>query len=119
MTIIAVVSIATYLLYFSTVLLVLQASLSAPPSSVYCFRDISLYACVFKNLDVITSCEEGTKDLYWRWLKQHGAMDYIEDIVEEVLEPGFIIGDGKGSNFQIPKLDEGYLSTVVGRINEL
>jgi len=100
------------------VFLVLQATLSEPPSSVHCFRDTSLYAYVFKNLDVITSCSEGAKDLYWHWLKKHGAMDFIEDIVEEETN-GFVIGDGKGANFQIPKLDEGYLNVVIGRINEL
>ena len=47
-------------------------------------------------------------------------MDFIDQIVkEEENIQGFKIGDGAKVNFQIPKLDEGYLNPVIGRINEL
>ena len=100
-------------------ILVLQATLSAPPSSVHCFRDVSLYASVFRQLEVVTSCSEDSKDLYWKWLKKHGAMDFIKDIVPEDTSIGFTIGDADGVNFKIPRLDEGYLNTTIGTINEL
>lgn len=99
--------------------LVLQATLSAPPSSVHCFRDVSLYATVFCNLEVITSCEVDAKDLYWEWLKRHGAMDFIKDIVLEKEVQGYTIGDSALANFKIPKLDECYLNPTIGKINEL
>jgi len=101
------------------VILVLQATLSAPPSSVHCFRDISLYASVFRQFEVVTSCTDDSKDLYWKWLKKHGAMDFIKDIVPEDISIGFKIGDSIKSNFKIPRLDESYLNTTIGTINEL
>lgn len=100
--------------------LVLQATLSAPPSSVHCFRDVSLYATVFRNLEVITCCESGTRDIYWKWLKKHGAMDFIKDIVREREVKGYmVIGDSSFASFKIPKLDECYLNKTIGKINEL
>ena len=100
-------------------ILVLQSTLSAPPSSIHCFRDLSLYASVFRQLEVVTSCTDGSKDIYWNWLKKHGAMDFIKDIVPEELSIGFKIGDSNGVNFKIPRLDVSYLNTTIGTINEL
>ena len=102
--------------------LVLEATLSAPPSSVHCFRDVSLYATVFKNLEVITACDTGTRDIYWKWLKKHGAMDFIQDIVKkkEVIGVGYtIIGDSSFASFKIPKLNECYLNKTISKINGL
>jgi hypothetical protein len=101
------------------VILTLQATLSAPPSSVHCFRDVTLYANVFCNLEVIISCECDSKDLYWKWLKRHGAMDFIKDIVPKEHAVGYIIGDDQPANFTIPKLDEFYIRPTIGKLNEL
>lgn len=100
-------------------ILVLQSTLSVPPSSIHCFRDLSLYASVFRQFEVIASCTDDTKDMYWKWLKKHGAMDFIKDIVPEELSIGFKIGDSNGVNFKIPRLDVSYLNNAIGTINEL
>ena len=100
-------------------LLVIQATLSVPPSSVHCFRDLSLYATTFCKLEVVTCCDEDTKDMYWTWLKRHGAMDFIKDIVVPGEAKGFTIGDNKFSNFTIPRLNEHNINKVIGKVNEL
>jgi len=46
-------------------------------------------------------------------------MDFIKDIVPEDISIGFKIGDSSKSNFKIPRLDESYLNTTIGTINEL
>ena len=96
--------------------LIIEATLSVPPSSVHCFRDVSLYASTFKESDVLVSCEDKVKDIYWRWLKRYGAMDFIEQIIRYKEEPGFIIGEKRG-NLALDRLDEFSLQNVIGVIN--
>lgn len=55
-------------------------------------------------------------DIYWYWLKAHGAMDFIKDFVRYKEEPGYIIGENRG-NISIPRLDEWTLQTVVGALS--
>lgn len=68
----------------------IEAALSEPPSSITAFRDTTLYATVFRQLDVLLECEEGTRTLYWNWLKKNGAHDFVRDLIfpyEEVETP--------------------------------
>ena len=112
-------------------ILVIDAALSEPPSSVHCFRDVSLYANVFKSLDVLTACPKQTKDIYWHWLKKHGAMDFKKDILHYNEEKRGIHIKEKSNSKQvctrykyspgitIPKLDEIYLQNVIRYLNGL
>ena len=50
-------------------LLLIDALLSEPPSNITLFRDITLFARVFKEKRVLVECENEEKDLYWKWLK--------------------------------------------------
>tara|TARA_B100002019_G_scaffold106695_1_gene91663 strand:- start:16639 stop:16950 length:312 start_codon:yes stop_codon:yes gene_type:complete len=72
-------------------LLLIDSLLSEPPSSITLFRDITLFARVFRDREVLLECSPLTKDLYWSWLKQHGAFDFVEDIVDYDAESGFSI----------------------------
>ena len=96
--------------------ILMEATLSEPPSSITCFRDVTLYASIFKNKDILVFCEKDHVDLYWYWLKAHGAMDFIEDFVRYKEEPGYIIGENRG-NISIPRLDEWTLPMVVGALS--
>ena len=113
-------------------ILIIDAALSEPPSSVHCFRDVSLYADIFKKLEVIASCPKETKDIYWKWMKQHGAMDFIKDIIihDEEKRRGVYIKEKSTSKqictrykyapgMTIPKLDEIYLQHVIGYLSGL
>ena len=65
--------------------LLIDAKLTEPPSEISVFRDITLYS-TFLNYDVLLECEEDVKDLYWYWLRNRGAFDYVSDIVKIGLE---------------------------------
>tara|TARA_B100000579_G_scaffold438049_1_gene471454 strand:+ start:26488 stop:26790 length:303 start_codon:yes stop_codon:yes gene_type:complete len=98
--------------------ILLEASLSEPPSSIHCFRDVTLYASIFRKKETLVYCDKDTIDLYWHWLKSHGAMDFVEDIIEYGEEMGFVIGEGRG-NIALDKLDEWSLPKVVSALSKI
>jgi hypothetical protein len=63
------------------VILTIDAPLSSPPSSVSCFRDVTLMAKMHEYEDVLLVAPKGMRTFYWRWLKNHGAYDYLTYIV--------------------------------------
>jgi len=76
---------------------IIDANLTEPPSSVTCFRDVTLYVDCFVKKNVVIECEPYMKDLYWRWLKRAGAFDFVADIVEPFEEKDFSIRRRRGS----------------------
>ena len=82
----------------------IQASLSKPPSSITLFRDTTLFAKVFCNLDVLLECNPGTRSFYWRWLKHHGAHDFVDELVRVGEESGYYMGS-KNANIRVSCLD--------------
>ncbi len=73
-------------------IVLIEGSLSEPPSSVYCFRDLTLYANVFLDADVLVECDKENIDLYWEWLRKRCAMDFIRDILGFGEQEGIRIG---------------------------
>ena len=61
--------------------LIIDASLSEPPSEVSVFRDVTLYSNVFLNYNILIECDTDMKDLYDYWLKIRGAFDFVDDFV--------------------------------------
>ena len=94
-------------------LLILDAELSDPPSSRTCFRDVTLYASIFTNADILVECEDETLDVYWKWLKGGGAMDFVDQLIRLGEVRGFSIRRNKRANVRLDRLDEVSLSTVV------
>lgn len=94
----------------------IKAELSEPPSSTSCFRDVTLYAHIFCDLDVLVECLRGTRSIYWKWLKSLGAHDFIEQLVipGEVRE-GILIGPAR-STISVSRLDSATLPRVVERL---
>ena len=81
-------------------------ALSEPPSSVTLFRDTTLVAKIFCEMDVYVECEKGTRSIYKKWLVNHGAYDFISDIVLPDECPGLTVGPNK-KGIQLEKLDYG------------
>jgi hypothetical protein len=77
---------------------------------------VTLYASVFTPLDVLLACNKKNKDIHWRWLKSHGAFDFIQDIVEYDEEPGIIISPLPPCSIRVDKLDEFALINVINRL---
>ena len=98
--------------------IILEAALSEPPSSVHCFRDVTLYASIFRRKEILVACDRDMIDNYWNWLKSFGAMDFVKDIIPEGVEDGYTIGT-KNSNLTIPLLDETYLSKVITTLRKI
>lgn len=97
--------------------LLLAGRLCRPPSSVHCFRDITLYAHVFTEFQVLLTCAPHNKDRNWRWLKRHGAMDYIQDIVDYDTEPGVLIGPERPCAIHLERLTEHGLNRVISHLS--
>jgi len=96
-------------------LVIIDAELSVPPSSVSCFRDVTLYSNCFLKADVLMECPQDDKDLYWKWLKRKGAFDFIKDIVRPHEEHGFLIKEKRG-NLSIDRIIESNLNFILDRL---
>jgi len=100
-------------------ILIIESCLSEPPSEISCFRDVTLYAKTFLFEDILLECKEGTRSIYWEWLKRHGAHDYISQLVkEEEREIGFTIKTQQ-ANLVTDKINCNNLNEIVYRLNML
>ena len=99
--------------------LIIAAPLCEPPTEISCFRDVTLYAKTFIFDDILINCTKGTRSLYWNWLKNHGAHDFISDLIgEHEKEHGFTISP-KGGNLTIDRINAFNLNFVVSCLNTL
>ncbi len=98
--------------------IILEACLSEPPSSVQCFRDVTLYASCIVKLNVLVECQEHNKDIYYQWLRSHGAYDFIDEMILEDEEYGYKIGTSK-ANLTVDKIDYNNLNLVINAIRKL
>lgn len=92
--------------------LIIDSSLSEPPSEISCFRDVTLYGKVFIFEDVLVECPIGTRSIYWKWLKKHGAHDFISELILSDEEHGVKISPHKG-NITTEKITADTLSHVI------
>jgi hypothetical protein len=99
--------------------LIIDSSLSEPPSEISCFRDVTLYGKVFIFEDILVQCPTGTRSMYWKWLKQYGAHDFVSQLIkEDEFEPGFSLRCKRG-NITIDRLTAFNLSQVISVLNGL
>ena len=99
--------------------LIIEAPLCEPPSSPTLFRDVTLYAKTFIVEDVLLSCRSGTRTLYWKWLKAHGAHDFISYLIKDhENEGGFKIGVSR-SNLNISSINYNNVSFVLSCLSNL
>jgi len=61
--------------------LLISGELTAPPSEVGAFRDLTFYATIFKHLDCLVEVEKGEEDYYYNWLRDKYAFDFVKQIV--------------------------------------
>lgn len=98
--------------------IIIEAYLSEPPSSIHCFRDVTLYANCIINKTVLLECKKNEKDMYYKWLKSFGAYDFIEDIVSINKEQGFKIGLNR-ANISVNKINELNLNQIITKLKIL
>lgn len=66
--------------------LVIRDQLVCPPTWFASYRDLTLYCHVLLRLDIVL--ESADADIYYRWIKPRGGMDFIADIVRPGSESG-------------------------------
>ena len=62
-------------------MLLINAKLVNPPSDFSAFKALTRYANLFLKITVLLEIEEQYFEIYHLWLRNHGMMDYIRDIV--------------------------------------
>ena len=77
--------------------LIIDADLTNPPSETSVFRDITLYSKVFLKYNILLECESEHKDIYYYWLKNRGAFDFVDDFVRYEQEDGVTIRSTHGT----------------------
>lgn len=98
--------------------LIIDCSLSEPPSEVSCFRDITLFGKIYCFDDILLSCPKGTRSIYWNWLKSHGAHDYITYLIlYHEVEPGILMHPEDG-DIRVRKIDSFNLNNILSVINK-
>lgn len=98
--------------------LLISGKLAFPPSSVECFRDVSLYGSVFGKFNVLVETRDSRKDLVWHWLKQSGAYDFIDEIVPHDVEAGLSISYKKRCNICVSRINADNLNFIITRLRD-
>jgi hypothetical protein len=98
------------------VILIIESCLTEPPSEIACFRDVTLFAKTYIFEDILVECKEGTRSIYWKWLKSHGAHDYVSQLVKDTEgEKGFTIKPRLG-NLTTDRIVCENLNDIIGRL---
>jgi hypothetical protein len=94
-------------------MLIINGHLMFPPSEVSCFRDITLYVHVFVEVPVVVQVESKHVDDCYRYMKQTGSFDYVQDIIAPQTETGVILSDSAPYHVRARKLWAGNLNRVI------
>ena len=97
-------------------MLIISSKLTAPPSEVMLFREITLYSNIFLKKKVLLECKKCEIDFYYKWLRNKCAFDFIEDIVEPKTEVGLTIRRSK-ANISIDRICYGNFSEIINRLD--
>lgn len=66
--------------------LIIRDQLVNPPTWFASFRDLTLYCHIFLRAEIVI--ESADPDPYYRWMRQRGGMDFVEDFVRPGTEEG-------------------------------
>ncbi len=98
--------------------IIYDCQLTEPPSSIYCFRDITLFSKIFLNADNLIKCPNGTRSMYWRWIKRYGAHDFVEQLLKYEEEQSGIIVARKNANIKVKSIDEVNYSIIINSLKK-
>ena len=100
-------------------ILIIESCLTEPPSEVSCFRDVTLFAKTYIFEDILVECKEGTRSMYWKWLKSYGAHDYVSQLIKDTeKERGFTIKPRKG-NLTTDRIVCENLNEIISRLQRV
>ena len=99
--------------------LIIDSNLCEPPSQIYPFRDVTLYAKTYIFDDILLKCKTGTRSAYWSWLKNYGAHDFISYLIKDSEEEsGFLIAPKK-ANLNVEKICYDNLDFIIKALKSL
>ena len=61
--------------------LLIDCELTAPPSEIGAFRNLTLYATIFCEMDCLIEAPVEEVDFYYKWLKKNYAHDFVKQFV--------------------------------------
>ncbi len=73
----------------TVMVIIIKDELVNPPTWFSSFRDLTLICSMRLHADIVIETQE--TDLYYKWLKPRGGMDFIADFVPPGLEEGIRI----------------------------
>lgn len=82
--------------------LIFKYELLEPPSSIICFRDVTLQLYPYFDA-ILIEVPENLQDPVWRWIKLYGARDYVNDLVGEGKESGVLVGSPR-ADFELERI---------------
>lgn len=96
--------------------LIIDCTLSEPPSEISSFRDVTMYSQIFHFEYVLLSCKIGTRSIYWDWLKKNGAHDYIAYILNENENEKGILMHPKKGNIIVDRINSFNLNYIINQL---
>ena len=97
-------------------LLIIDAELTAPPSEVCLFRDITLYSSCFLDKEVVIECPKNERDFYYKWLRDRCAWDYVLDMVRPRTELGVTLRSSR-ANITVSRISYSNYQGIISRLN--
>ena len=97
-------------------MLIIDAGLTAPPSEVALFRDITLYSNIFLKKNVVLECSKVERDFYYKWLKDKAAWDYVEDFIRPKTEWGIAIRI-ENADITVPSINYNNFDRIINALS--
>lgn len=64
-------------------ILIITDSIVNPPTDSFAFRSVTMISHDEFNMDVLIHTTQSMKDVYYKWMKVRGMMDYISYLLNE------------------------------------
>tara|TARA_R110000765_G_scaffold83234_2_gene161742 strand:- start:84 stop:395 length:312 start_codon:yes stop_codon:yes gene_type:complete len=96
--------------------IIYDCELTEPPSSVTCFRDVTLFTKIFLNADNLIKCPRGTRSMYWKWIKEYGAHDFVSGLLRYGEDQGGLIVASKNANVKVSLINEHNYGDIINTI---
>lgn len=99
--------------------LLIDGKLALPPSSVSCFRDVTLYGSVFSQFEVLVEARRKNRDMIWQWLRDQHALDFVSDFVRPTQEHGVSLSYKRHCNICVTRITANNLQFIINRLSQL
>jgi hypothetical protein len=64
-------------------ILIISDALVEPPTEPLIFRAITMFSHEFFEMNVLLHSTQDMKDIFYKWMKPRGLMDYVDYILHE------------------------------------